>query len=376
MNPIDAVVEARNAERAAFLEANPEVANQMAEQVAEEEQAAAATNENENNEATEEDKLFFESVEKKFGKKYEEIDNIIKNPRKDFEQEFFEKYKITPDEAEAKMKAETTFADERLKKANDFIKAGGTMDEWDNLTKTDWEKVNPIDGLKKSIKDENPDMDDREINFLFNRKYKVPQPLDPNNYSQEEVDARQDEIDSANVAIKADWSKIKKERLKFQSESLVAPIKNREQEEAQRGEILKKAKEIENSILNKFSANKGVKVDVKDGEVAKSFSFDLTTEQEKEAEFIIKNGGNIARLFVDEVGNFNENDYIEAVKFVVARKHLPEALMKDYASEVLNEDFSKRKNENFSKGKPNYEQQGSKRERVLDEFMAQQARTR
>ena len=169
----------------------------------------------ENNETQEES-----SLKKDSDKETSEETNITE---KSFEDLLAEKtngkYK-TYEEIESLLSSKETsssFANEQMEKLNDYVSKGGDVQEYLKTQTANYDEMDELALVKSHLKFNNQDLENDEVNLLFNSQYK----LDEDVYTA-------DEIKLSKIKLRSDAKKAKKELKSFQKESSV-PKQHREQ---------------------------------------------------------------------------------------------------------------------------------------------------
>jgi hypothetical protein len=93
-------------------------------------------------------------------------------------EKFFEEYEKKPKEVEKIVEKEIEYPNERVKQLIEYVKKGGTEEEYYRTQFTNWDNVSKEDALKLVLKEEFPKANEKQIEALFKKKYSSSDELD------------------------------------------------------------------------------------------------------------------------------------------------------------------------------------------------------
>jgi hypothetical protein len=304
-------------------------------------------------EPDDESKTFYSLFEKHTGKKYEEAQSLLS--RKAFEEEAQERFGKPLDEIEKVVKSPSReYKSEYSKKLEEWMDNGGVEKDFHDLQRQNWEEVSADELIKSELKAKYPNADNSKIDALFRTEYKLPKPLDPDVYSEEEVEERQDEIDAAKMKLELKADELRQNRIAQKVKALESPLspKLTPEQEIQRQRLQEKAENNAKKVFDDFEKFKGLnlsfaeKINGKD--VVANLSFDLEKEQREQVDYILQNPTkNFMESFFDKEGNLDSQRFIKAVTLFVAGEKAAEKMAKDLAHEKLEAHIRGLKNANF-----------------------------
>ena len=304
-------------------------------------------------EPDDESKTFYSLFEKHTGKKYEEAEPLLS--RKAFEEEAQERFGKPLEEIEKVVKSPSReYKSEYSKKLEEWIDNGGVEKDFHDLQRQNWEEVSADELIKSELKAKYPNADNAKIDALFRTEYKLPKPLDPDVYSEEEVQERQDEIEAAKMRLELKAEELRQNRIAQKVKALESPLspKLTPEQEAERQRLQEKAESNAKKVFDDFEKFKGLnlsfaeKINGKD--VVANLSFDLEKEQREQVNYILQNPTkHFMESFFDKDGNLDSQRFIKAVTLFVAGEKAAEKMAKDLAHEKLEAHIRGLKNANF-----------------------------
>lgn len=297
---------------------------------------------------------------------------VTETPTKTWKDEFFENTGLQfSDEVVTKLKSEPKtyeFKSELAKRLEEIVPKGISEKDFLKIQSVDWDEVTPESGMKSILAEQHKDLTKDEIEILFNRKYKIPKPLDPDTHTEDEVAERDYDIKAAQIQLKSKWAQYreqkKAEQIKFGEPK--QPSKEDLDAEAKRQELANK--NYKNTI-DAFEKSDAITMEVKDGEEVRKLTYKLNADEKAKAKYILERPHErFLELFFDKDGNINSNDFVETVYSIVGGKKLREALARDYAGELMGLDVMQRKNIDFTKRQQNATPTLTGKEKAVDEL--------
>lgn len=321
----------------------------------------AATNEAQTNEQEpkfDEKELnnFYSFFEKKTGKKYEEAESLLK--RKSFDEEVSERFGKPLSEVEDVIKTPKQVAKELktqyAKELEAWVENGGDESIFHEIQRTDWEKMPSDDIIKSELKLKYPKADKSKIDILFKTEYKIPSPLSPDNYSEEEVAERNELIEAAKIKLELQADEIREKRINEKIKALQTPSQRpltQEQINANK-EIQERGERNAKKIFDKLDSYKGLELSIVEKEngkeVVSTLNYIPTQEEQKQVRHVLNNPfKNYFELFIDKDGNVDESRFVESVTLAIAGKNAMEKMAKDLAHEKVEAIIKGLKNPNF-----------------------------
>jgi len=304
-----------------------------------------------NDEETQFNALF----EKKVGKKYEEVKSVF--DRKPFEEEISERLGKPYEEVEKVLKTpQKELRSEYSKKLEEWIENGGIEKDFHDLQSQRWEEMQHEDIIKADLKSKYPNADNQKLDILFKTEYKIPKPLDPDRYSEEEVAERNEEIAAAKIRLELKADEIRGVKISQRVKALEKPITKEPQltpeqiEENKR--IMAIAEENGKKVFDYLSTFKGLSLDVVeniDGKDAVfNLGYNLDKEQLDKVSYILQNPKErILEAFFDKDSKINHEAFVKAVAQLVAGSKATEKMAKDLAHERIEAHIKGLKNANF-----------------------------
>jgi len=282
-------------------------------------------------------KPFEEEATDRFGRPIAEVDDYIKNPPKAVE-----------------------FETDLLKSHQAFLKAGGTEADWrkslviqDRLGEMSHDEL-----VKHGLKLKHPELTPEKINTFFKAQYKIPAELDPNNFSEEEVAERNEEIEMAKLRLEVDAEEIRKSELAKSVKALEEPVsrgtKKTPEQIAKEDADRKEAIALMTESKNKLTALKAIEVDIVEGEKGKEItakvSYELTPEEKKVAENIIQTPEAFFWSMFTKEGKLDPGKFAETAALIAGGKRAIERMATDYAHVKLEAYIKGLNNANFKPG--------------------------
>lgn len=299
--------------------------------------------------------------EKRFGKKEDEVQSALS--RKPFEEEATDRFGRPIAEVEDYIKnppKSVEFETDLLKSHQAFLKAGGTEADWrkslilqDNLGQMSHEDL-----AKHGLKLKHPELAPEKINTLFKSQYKIPSPLDPKSYTEDEVAERDEEIEVAKLRLEVDAEDIRKAELAKSVKALEEPVprgtKKTAEQIAKEDADRKEAVGLMTEAKNKLTALKALEVDVVEGdkgkEITAKVSYELTPEEKKVAENIIQTPEAFFWSMFTKEGKLDPGKFAETAALIAGGKKAIERMATDYAHVKLEAYIKGLNNANFKPG--------------------------
>lgn len=196
------------------------------------------------------------------------------------------------------------FADERVRKINDYIRDGGKLDsDWVYFQNTDFEKIqDPFELLSEAMRLEEPGITDKEIEYRLKNDYKI------DDWSEEGAEANEvEEVMSAKMAREAD--KARQKLIAHKTKSSFAVPQKSEADLRKEAEASKVVQENwEKTVEDSAKAFEKIPVKIDDKE---TFDVIVSDEEKKSLTKMTKAmGKSLAPLlseFTDKKGNVDVN---------------------------------------------------------------------
>lgn len=228
-----------------------------------------------------------------------------------------------------KSKSETTYANDTVKEIDEYVRKGGSIEDYYNFKLTDFDSYSQEEQIAWKVKRDNPDLTDNEVSRLVNKKYQ---------FNVDKEDLTDDEIQDLEIERKMAASGASKEFQKLQQE-YSTPFQSKTQTpDNQKGgesepefteEQVKQFQEAMEDSVNNLS-------EVKIGKYVYSVNDDLRNK-------VKQMPLDIGDLFVED-GEFNHNKYNQFRAIAADPKSYTEAMVEYGRTQALKEIKDKRNN--------------------------------
>lgn len=281
---------------------------------------------------------FDKHIKPKYGDKYKD------------ENEFFESIEKQPTQVEVeKIVEKEVYPDELTAKLAEFVKKGGTHEDFYKTQFTDWDKVPAEKLLKEKLRQEYPKASDKQIDLKFKERYDLLSNIPEDDLT----DDQRDKIELAKLSIEADADKFRAEKneqkVKILDRQPPQPTAN--ELEAQKKELEYKTKWAENAplVVNNFKELK-FDIDYAD-ETGNKETYSLSHEVDaKTKEFVtdvVKDPTKLFALVRDKNGLLDANAIAQLAYFKLNGGNVISEIANKLAGEVK-ENFIKKNLKNAS----------------------------
>ncbi len=145
-------------------------------------------------------KSFNDVIKEKYGDKYKS------------EQEFFEDFEKKPNEVEKIVEKPIDYANERLKKLDEYVRGGGKEEDFYKTQFTNWNEKSSEEVVKAKLREQYPKVDEKGINILFKKEYDLKANIPADELTEDQID----EIELAKIKMQADSDKYRDEFIQKQ----------------------------------------------------------------------------------------------------------------------------------------------------------------
>ena len=297
-------------------------------------------------EKPEELEVYTKFFEKRIGKKEDEVKSLLS--RKSLDEEVQERVGRPLAELEELVKnppKSVEFERDLLKNHQDYLRAGGTEAEWRKslVAQERLSEMGHDELVKHGLKLKHPGLAPEKINLMFKSQYKIPAPFDPDRYTEQEVADRNEEIEVANLRLEVEAEEIRKAEMAKAVKAMESPISREKplapevlaKQEAER----KEAAALMNEARSKLTARKGLEIEITEGEKGKEtvskVTYDLSPEEKKVAENILKSPDSFFWSMFTEDGKLDPGKWEKTAALIAGGERAIERMATDYAHAKL-----------------------------------------
>tara|TARA_R110002167_G_scaffold267863_2_gene474503 strand:- start:662 stop:1729 length:1068 start_codon:yes stop_codon:yes gene_type:complete len=202
----------------------------------------------------------------------------------------YETYEQIEEALNAAKGSSVSFANEQIEKLNEYVAKGGDVSEYLRTQTADYSEMDESSVVKASMRFNNPDLDNEDIDLLFQDKYK----LDEDEYTDSEIRLSKIKLKQASKLAKS-------ELIKFQQEN--STPQSFQNAEADKAQLESNARQWSAKVDDSIKEFKSVDFEI--NSKGETFSFELNEKALDTVSHSTKNLGEFWNRYVNKDGSEN-----------------------------------------------------------------------